>query len=433
MAVLDFLRRLVGRDINRGISTFNVGNTEIYTPINTEKAISEGYNGNSAVYAILNKDAQKFGCIPTYLMKETGEEEQEVENELSKLLQKPNEYQGADAFRQLLRTYYKLTGEAFIWLNRGDLGDLQGKERLKKPVFEMYVLPSDFVYLIPDPSNVWGCLGYKLDLNGQRVILAKEDVIHWKTPSLDFDATNRTHLRGKSPLSSGYKTLQQNNDATAASVRMYQNDGAKGILYSETPSDYTPEQKAQLDGVISKKINNYDVKGAVARLAGKWGYLDLGKSNTDLGLLEGKNVSMKELCFLFDVPYELFDSQTTYANKEQAQKGWITNSIIPACKSFDDELNRVLLIAFGLDATFKIESDFSELPEMQDDYAKLVGSLSQAWWMTPNERREWMQLEPINIPEFNEPLIPTGVQPVSMVSMDQVATDLNNMGLNDGN
>lgn len=433
MAILDWLRGIVGRKVNQ-VWSANIGSPEVYSPIDTEKAISEGYNGNTAVYSIIQKDAQKFASIPTYLYKNNGEDAEEVkDNDLWKLISRPNEYQGQDAFRALLRTYYKLTGEAFVWLNRGDLGDLTGKDRLKRPVLEMYVLPSDHVLLIPDPSNLWGVLGYILNVNGTRVNIPKEDIIHWKQPSLSFNPSTREHLRGRSPLSSGYKTLQQNNDATAAAVRMYQNDGAKGILYSATPSDYTPEQKATLDGVINRKINNYDVKGAVARLAGEWGYLDLGRSNTDLGLLEGKDTSMKELCFLFDVPYTLFDPNTAFANSEWQQKNWLLNSIIPGCRQFDDECNRVLLPAFGLRDSYYIASDWSDLPELQDDYSKMIKSLGEAWWMTPNEKRGWMGEEPLPLAEFDEPMIPTGLQPLSMVgeSMDSIANSLGKMGLND--
>lgn len=412
---------------------YSVGNPEVYSPIDNDKAISEGYNANSAVYSIVNKDAQKFASIPMYVYKRNGEESELADNDLTKLLNRPNEFQGQDAFRQIIRTYYKVTGEAFIWLNRGDLGDLQGRDRLKRPVLETYCLPSDHVHLIPDPNNLWGVLGYILAVNGTRITLPKEDVIHWKVPNLVFDPSTREHLRGRSPLSSGYKSLQQNNDATASAVRMYQNDGAKGVLYSEIVSDFTAEQKSQLDGVIARKINNYDVKGAVARLAGKWGYLDLGKSNTDLGLLQGKDASMKELCFLLDVPYTLFDPMTAFANSEWQQKNWINNSIVPACKQLDDELNRVLLPAFGLDSSHYIKSDWSDLPELQDDYSKMVTSLAQAWWMTPNEKREWMGEEPLPNPEFNEPMIPSGIQPLSMIgdSMDTIASQLDQQGLND--
>jgi HK97 family phage portal protein len=345
----------------------------------------------------------------------------------------PNEFQGQDAFRAQLRTYYKLTGEVFIWLNRGDIGEeVDDKTRLSKPVLEMYVLPTDHVLVIPDPNNLWGIAGYKLELQGARIDINKADIIHWKNVSLKFDGSSRDHLRGHSPLSSGYKSLQQNNDATSAAVRMYQNDGAKGILFNETLDKLGPDQRTTIEGVVGRKINNSDVKGAVATLQGKWGYLDLGKSNVDLGLLEGKNISLRELCFLFDVPYEMFDPQTTYANKEQAQKGWLYNSVMPSCKQWDDECNRVLLPAFGLEATAEIRSDFDDLPEMREDVASLVTSLQSAWWITPNEKREWMGFEPVG-PEFDEPYLPGGVEPLSMIGqgMDDVQRQLQQQGLDD--
>lgn len=438
MAVLQNIGRALKNLFGRGtpvssLTVTTIGNQEVYVPIDTDKAISEGYNGNTAVYSIVGKDARKFASVPVHLYKVNSEEEERLDNDLSKLLNRPNDMEGQDFFREKLRTYYKLTGETFIWLNRGALVDeIEGKERLKKPVLEMYVLPTDYVTIKPDPSNVFGLLGYFLDINGTKLPLHKEDVIHWKNVSLTFDASSRDHLRGRSPLSPGYKTLQQNNSATDAAVRMYQNDGAKGVLFNETLDKMNPQQRAQIEGVVDRRVNSNDVKGSVATLQGKWGYLDLGKSNTDLGLLEGKNLSMQELCFLYDVPFEFFDSKTTFANKEQAQKGWVLNSIIPACKQFDDELNRVLLQAFGLEGQAIIESDFDNLPEMQEDMAKKVTALMAAWPITPDEVRDALGYEPLG-GKFAEPWVPQSVVPLSEtgLNIDQIAADLAAQGLND--
>lgn len=429
---MGLLDRLFNRTKRATGLAVNYGNPAVYEHINTDKAVTEGYLGNTAVYAIVNKDAQKFAAVPQYLYNARSEEDEIIENDLSKLLQRPNEYQGSDAFREQLRAYRKLTGEAFIWLNRGILAEgLEGIARMAKPVLEMYILPSDQMLIVPDPENVYGVLGYILDLGGTQLKMAKEDVIHWKGTSLEFDASNRTHMRGVSPLSSGYKTLQQNNSATDAAVRMYQNDGAKGVLFNESFDALDPVQKQDVRGVVNKRVNNSDVKGAVATLPGKWGYLDLGKGSTDLDLLEGKKLSMQELCFLFDVPYELFDSETTFANKEQAQKGWLYNSIIPACKQFDDELNRVLLAAFNLIGTAVIRSDFDDLPELREDVAQLVTSLNTAWWITGNEKREWMGFGKITDPTMDEVLLPAGQTPISQVNMDEVARQLDQQGLNE--
>ena len=424
-----------------------IGEQVVYTPINQEKAITLGFKGNTAVYSIVMKDATKFGSIPRYVYDAKKKEEKAyndneyvLTNDLSKLLLRPNEYQGQDAFFTAVRAFYKICGESFIWLNRGDLeayrnpnGSFNDDVIDRLPVLEMYVLPSNHVEVISDKENLWGVIGYQLDVTGRKVPIRKNDVIHWKNVNLDFDAVTRPHLRGMPPLTPGYRTLQQNNDATDSSVRMYQNDGSKGALTNETLDKLKPEQESQLRRIVDAKINNNDVKGAVAMLQGKWAYLNFGGTSVDLQLLEGKELSWKELCFLFEVPYEFFDSHTPYAEKQLAQVGWLTNAIIPASKQLDDELNRILLRAFKLENVAFIACDYSELPEMQQDLGKMVLALKDAWWITPNEKREMMMEEPRDEPEFDEPWVPTGYQPLSQLAgdgFDQMQAQLDQLKLN---
>jgi HK97 family phage portal protein len=420
-----------------------LGTQEVYSEVTVQKAIDRGFNENTAVYSIVMRDAQKFGTIPRYLYDSRELEEKAGEifdhKELNSLLNRPNPKHSQDSFFTELRAYYKVCGEAFIWLNRGDTNVIDGNGQIlpiddeahaKRPVIEMYVIPSNFVIVVPDEADLWGVKGYMLDLGGQRLPMRKVDVIHWKTVNLNFDAVGRTHQRGLPPLTPGYKTLQQNNDATNSAVRMYQNDGSKGILANETLDKITPRQQSQINEVIDAKINTNELKGAVAALQGKWEYINLGGSSVDLQLLEGKELSWKELCFLFEVPYEFFNSDTTFANKEQAQKGWVSNSILPACKQLDGELNRVLLKAFGLEKVAYISSDASELPEMQQDMSLLAIALNTAWWIVPNEAREAMGFERIEDPQFDEPWVVSGRTPLSQMNdqaeMEKITNELMN-------
>jgi HK97 family phage portal protein len=413
--------------------TWNIGTREVYADVNAQKAIDSGFNANTAVYSIVMKDAQKFGSIPRYvydakLMEEKAYSEGSVlRNDLSVLLNRPNDDESQDAFFAKVRASYKVSGEAFIWLNRGDVRqsydpatnsfiDRDSKDYMRQPVLEMYVLPPSRVNPVPDPGNVFGgVLGYIFDLDGAQHPLRKEDIIHWKSTTLNWDATMRTHLRGMPALTPGYKSLQNNNDATDAATRMYQNDGAKGVLSNESMGSMTPTQQSQVKNLIDTKINNNDVKGAVAALQGKWAYHAINGS-VDMQLLEAKKFSWQELSFLFDVPYELFDPETTFANKEQAQKGWVSNSIIPACKQLDGELNRMLLVAFGLENKAFIAADYSELPEMQLDLAAMATALAPTWWLTPNEKRMRMEEEPIEDPQMDEVWVPSGITPLSQMN-----------------
>lgn len=431
-------------------SLINIGTIESFPSIDGKNAVDKGFNANTAVYSIVMRDAEKFGTIPRYVydkakMQEKGFKrkveikaapDNTIEGALTDLLNRPNEYEGQDIFLTKIRAFYKVAGEAFIWLNRGDVAGMTDEAMELLPVLEMYVLPPSMILLVPDPDDVWGCTDYIFLINGQKLRLGKPNVIHWKTVNLNFDAFTREHLRGMPPLTPGADTLQQNKDATRASVRMYQNDGAKGVLFNESLTSLTPAQQSQIKDVVDAKINNKDVKGAVATLQGKWGYANF-LSGIDTKLLEGKQLTWQELCFLFSVPYEFFDSKTTFANKEQAQNGWVSNTIIPACKQFDGELNRILLKAFKLENTGFIGSDFTELLEAQRDLALTVTALASAWWITPNEKREWMNEEPYNDPSFDEPWPPTGVQPLKQLNdgfnMEQMTQDLMNQNIGNDN
>lgn len=394
---------------------------EVYAKIDATTAITKGFKGNSAVYAIVMRAARKFGSVPRYVYGQETEQKAEPKfgtgrPALEKLLQRPNPWEGQDAFFRKAYAYYNTCGESFIWLNRGMLADgLEGPARMKMPVLEMFVLPANKMTLVPD-DTLFGVYGYILDATG-RIGIPKEDVIHWKSTNLDFDPVSKDHLRGFSALQAGMKTLEQNNSATDSAVRMYQNDGSKSVIYNKDKAPMTPQQRTDLQNVIDKKINNVDMKGAVATLQGDWGHLNLGITSVDMELLQGKEMSMKELCFLMGVPYELFDSQVTYANKETAKVGWISDFIHPDARELDGEMNRFLPLSFGVPTDY-IGSDVSELPEMRKAMTESAKMLLDNWTVTPNEVRAYLGYEKLPDPQFDEVWTPPGRTPFSQAMMD---------------
>lgn len=431
----------------------NIGTREVMPDINAETAITQGYNANAAVYSIVKTDAEKFASIPRYvadakkleekrgkvpvqfksLMKAKRVGVETIKPTLEKLLNRPNEYQGQAAFYKTVRSYYKVCSEAFVWLNRGDVDGLTDAQIALLPVLEMYPLPSYRMKVVPQEGSMFGVEGYILQAGSGDIPFKKHEIIHWKDTNLTFDLTSKEHLRGMPALKPGAPDLQQNNDATHSSVRMYQNDGVKAAIYNKTLDKMTPTQETQMRNVIDRKLNNNDVKGAVAALQGEWGVIDLSKSSVDLELLKGKEMSMMVLCFLFGVPYTLFDPKTAFANSEWQQKNWVSNRIIPACKELDDELNRVLLRAFALEGIALIQCDYSELPEMQADMAALTTWLKEAWWITPNQKLDMQGYEKSTNALMDEQWIPSGLTPISQFGdgFDAMLNELGVAGAND--
>lgn len=432
---------------------FTFGTREVLPDIDETEAIELGYKANTAFYSIIAKDAKKFASIPRYVydaksMQEKQKKAEKIKlpkqfkeyvrgttltNDLSKLLKRPNPYQGQSAFIKTVRSYKTVTENSFVWMNRGETNGLTDEQIELLPVLEMYPLPSNKVRIVPDPENLWGVLGYILEVGGLSLPFKKSEIIHWKGTNLDWDASTRSHLRGMPSLKPGAGSLQQNNESTRSSIRELQNDGAKGAMFKKDGAKLSPQQEADVRSVIDRKINNADLKGAVASLSGDWGYINLASTGADMQKLEVKKFSWQELCFLIGVPYELFNPETTYANKEQAQKGWVSNDIIPDSKEFDDELNRVLLRAFKLEGRAIIACDYSELPEMQADLAAMTTWLALAWWIPPNIKLEMQGFEK-GPPEFDEAWIPSGITPLSQSAgdgFDQMMNELQQQGAND--
>lgn len=394
-----------------GYKVWTVGTEEVYAPIESDTAISKGFNANTAVYSIVKKYAKKASSIERYLENKQSEEPFKDAHPLVALLNRPNENESQTAFFKKVFAFYKVCGESFIWLNRGDVlqevnnvGELveRSPEQYKKqPVLEMHVIPANHMVVIPDKNDPFIVLGYQLR-NNPSVKFRTEDIVHWKDLNLDWDEFSRPQMRGMTPLRPGYKTLTADNSFIDSMVRMAQNDGAKGAIVNKTVGKLSPKQETQVREVIDGKINNKEIKNAIAALEGDWAYLDFGLTSVDMQTLEAREFIYKELCFLLDVPYGFFDSHTPYAEKQLAARDWITNSIKPDCEELDEELERKLFPAFGLTfATAEICSNFDDLPELQEDKAKLMEWLNKAP-LTGNQRLEALKYEPSDDPAMEE-------------------------------
>lgn len=374
-----------------------VGGIAVYSNNEIGTLLENSFNTNADFYAVIKRIATKFGHLPRYVYakeakKHLGKayrtkalDENVIDNELSALLQAPNDTQGQDQFFELIASQYLLTGECFIWKNRG--GFDKGKP------LELFVLPSANIEVVPERDNVFKIASYVFRAGTGQIAIPKEDIIHWKTPNPNFDISSGTHLRGFSPLLPQKKIIQQSNDVTDASTAMFQNGGAKGVLFNETLDNIDAAQKTKIEGVIDRKLNNNEMKAAVATVQGKWGYLNLGLNSVDMELLDADEKLVKKICNANGLPFELFQSDTTFANKEQAWLFFITNTLMPMAASFDGELNRSLLPDFGMKGAF-IATDFAELPEMQKMRLATAQAVSTMDYITRNEKRMIAGFEP---------------------------------------
>lgn len=416
-----------------------IGNSyDVWPTLSPYETITKGYRRVSAVFSLVNKDALKFGQITRYVYDKTAiDSEKGVRvklqgTELNKLLENPNSEQVQSEFFEAARIMFKITGEAFIWLNRGDRSygvDANGVQYLRSdreldnlPVLEMYVLPSQFVGIIPDPDNVFKAAGYWLDVSGQHRTIRKGDMIHWKRNNPEFDFTSGNHLRGMSEVSVAACDIDEFKELGKSIARSAKNDGVKGILMQKGLNwfDMTEDQRDAILASVHGRLNGSDVKNMIAMVGGAdWDYKNVAASAVDMQTLENKKFKWQELCFHFDVPYNFFEQNAKYDNADVWLKAWVSNSILPHVQRLDAKLSERLTKAFRLENKAEIYADYMALPEMQKNLKELAEAFNLAWYITPNQKLIAMGFEPNKDKLFDEPWLPFGLQPLSQYGQEQ--------------
>lgn len=327
-----------------------------------------------------------------------------IDSKLSKFLMKPNRNQSRAKFLEQLYGFKLLTGEGNFWLSRGK--DENNNQITNKEPLELLIIPKSQLNLVTG-SDLWDISAYEIVLNGQKVPTPKDNMTMWAFPSYEPVSNTMEHLRGFSPLTAGLLALQADNEAAERLVKMNNNQGAAGLLYrknaTQTP---TPEQALAIRHQVNGTINQRDAAGAIATMAGEWGYIQFGLDAQQLKLLEQTDITMTTLCNIFDVPPGLFAKDQTYENKKEDKRNFVFDNIGPAAGSLRDELNAKLIPAFGLDME-KDVLDFGilDLPEMAIDLQKQAAALKQMDWISKNEKRIASGFERVEKPELDE--IPT--------------------------
>lgn len=414
-SILSRFQKLISKNFQQTNAEFNraiynyIGNSIIWNAENDNTYIEKGYQYNTTIYSIVNLIAKTAATIPFQVYEVKNENElkrykamtsgiangsalhkaevlrkhalsEVADTELHELLSRPNPAQSYNAWIQEIIAFGKLTGNRYIYGLKPETGANQGKFK------ELYVLPSQKVEInsggIFEPIK-----SYSLDYNGQYK-MAAEDICHIKDFNPYYDGTG-SHLYGMSPLKAGLRSLDTNNEAITTGAKYLQNQTARGVLMSDE-GDINEVQAQQLKEKFRQNYQGSNSAGDIVITPKKLSWINFGMSASDLSLIEQYNASIKDLCNIYSVPAVLLNNteSSTYNNVIEAKKTLYQNAVIPELNKIKDELNRWLVPAYG-DKLY-IDFDYTSISEMQEEMDKVVGQMSQAWWLTPNEKRQAM-------------------------------------------
>ena len=438
-SIIDRFKSLVTKgaqntNINYNKALYNwLGNSIVWNQENDETYIKQGYQTNATVYSIINLITKAATTIPlqVYEVKNVADSKRyksmtsgymdanvmhnarvlkakafnELESHpLHELMERPNPAQSYNAWLTEIIAFGKLTGNRFIY----GIGPETGGNANK--FTELYVLPSQNVEIVSG-GIMEPVQGYKLQYNGTFEAPA-DSICHIKDFNPDYDGTG-THLYGQSPLRAGLRSLTANNEALTTGVKYLQNQTARGILMSDE-GDINEVQAQALKDKFRKQHQGSQNAGDIIITPSKLSWVNFGLPATDLALIEQYNSTVKDLCNIYNVPVQLLNNtdSATYNNMKEAKKALYQNAVIPELVKLRDELNRWLSPQYG--PNIYIDFDYSAVPELQDELEKIVGQLSQAWWVTPNEKREAMYYGREDNVQMDDFFIPANLMPLNM-------------------
>jgi HK97 family phage portal protein len=422
------------------------GNAVVYGNWNQGKYIDEGYTKNATLYSIVNRitsvSAQAAETFRVYKIRNeakakrykawTGQratkesilsgirlkqEAYEIDDShpFNAILERPNQWQGANEFAQTSIGFKLITGNRFLFLMGPQAGANSGQ-----PI-AIYNLPPQHMNIIGG-NDLWDVAGYELQLDKVTPI-PKELVLHSRYWNPVYDA-NGSHLWGMSPVSAGARRLDIAEMAERRSGAMMANAGAAGVLFNK-------QEGAQLVGDVSKmkQILNEEILGLTnaekIHLAnGDLGYINFGMKAADLEIIEQERYTDEKLCNIYAVPPGLFmaSANATDNNIAAWNRQLIQQAVIPALADIRDDFNKIL----GLYGTgYYVDYDIKIFPEMQEDLEKLSRTLDKMYYLKPNEKRILTgNDEDLDEPMMSKYLVPSGLVEISSLNPDNMDPEL---------
>ena len=350
--------------------------------------LKDAYESNGPAWGIINKIAKAVGEMFTFLELQhwNGKEWEDVEKHwLLDLLHHPND-----------RFNCKRFGEGWS-INKLVYGD--------STVYSPKLVGKDFgtgkeMYLIPGHRVGIEKGGYRAPMKGIKVMGGRApELIEPKDFFMSFNYNlDDTSFYGTSPLVVAAVYLSVIDKGMARQDVALQNGGPTAIV---TPkADNLGVMPAMADAVTDE-LNGKEVKGQIKALRTAIELHQLGVSPVDLGILASHKEAITALCFVYDIPVDLYYGQSKYENAKEAKKALYESNAIPLANEFAADL----LAHFELDNEYRLTVNTDKISVLQDDPSDVLDNLTKMG-ATLNEKREAYGYEPRPEPWANLPMIP---------------------------
>jgi HK97 family phage portal protein len=399
-------------------------------------AWQNAYNDNEIVYEALRVYLRKAKIAPIILSKITNEkalnkyesfvtsaknqehrltamiERKKALEELDKhsiidLFNKPNTYQTRSELFESWFGYWKLSGNGYLYGGGSvDIGVNAGKFR------ELHVLESQNVTVIYSRDWRNPILRYDYNIDGEIVQIPPQYICHLK------DWNPKDKKVGLSPTIPGARVIKTDSYNATAQARAFENGGKGYMLSSDSDNEdfqWTKEQADMVDEKIRQKLQGAHNNGNIFSVTRPVKVQPIGDSVADMKLLEAKKYNRPVIGNLFGVDGILIGDKenSSYNNGQEAQKGLVTNTIMPDLLEAAEHLRKWLLPAYG--GGLYLDFDTTVYPELQPDLT-LMSTVFGKPSLTEDERRAIFNYDKLDDTELGSAiLVASGLETLQSV------------------
>jgi phage portal protein BeeE len=372
-----------------------------------------GYQGNADVYSAVKRYGEALGSIPWIVRKRTPNKRRtdwEIidDHPFYELWERPNPTQTQTEWMQQFAMHHWLSGEVFINIS-GTLPS-QSEENQGRKIG----IPAEL--WLPRPDHIKSIKANEESTEIEAFMLqadAKKDPEPW--PAVNVEGKSVTgdtfytrfvnpldKWRGMSPFVPAQLGIKIGSDGRTWDLNMMQAGGRPSGMLIVAEDENTETQRREIVRQYNEKNGGLENVGAPVMA---WGltedgtplmqWVEMGKTPKDMDWIEAITLSKRDVSNVTGVPMPLLAdySDATLNNVSEAYDQFWLLGVLPYADMIRDAFNAYLLPFYGDDVW--LDYDKTEISALQEDLNEVYARLKEADYLTVDEKRDQVGMEPL--------------------------------------
>ena len=337
--------------------------------------ITSSYHINPWVHSAINQiSAAAAGIRP--VLKDNRGRDLENTHPLKMLFDNPNPRQTYSEFTREVYSTYTLTGNAYIFKQRGSSGK----------IVNLWCLLPKNVKVVPNPESIFEPVKHYL-VGKNQLKVDVDDMIHLKT----FNPSSE--VEGLSPLNPLLGTLEQDVLIDMRNSTILHNEGKPRLKYTIPADSNLMEEEVQQIMANVSHLWDPENAGGVLFLDGGNEAEEMFTRAVDIDFLEGAKFNMRKVCAVLAMPPEkLGDGENkTFANAMEANRSFADSAVIPLVQMLFQALHKTFHKEYSDVETITYSND--DVKNLRGDESEKFQAVSNCRFLSINEQREMLGYE----------------------------------------